>query len=162
MLQVLYRSIACFPEFDVSDLAIVREALAFNPGQGITGYLWRAEDQFFQALHGPEQALRGLLPRIETDRRHHSFEVLMEATTEAATPFDGWSMGYDVVAVQMAGLGILGNGARPDISAPLAAQLWADMAQAARDAAQFGSSFPYARQAGESEATYISRLTRGA
>ncbi len=158
MLQLLYRSFALWPEFEPSDLAIVQAALTHNPKVGISGYLWRAETQFFQALHGPTAAVQALMERIKADPRHHSVEILLQEQAQPSSPFEGWSMGYDLIGIELAGFGLDAQGQRPEVDAQLARQLYVEMAQAARDASQFGSAFPYARQAGESEEHYIARL----
>ncbi|WP_353343116.1 BLUF domain-containing protein [Litorivita sp. NS0012-18] len=158
MLQLLYRSFALLPEIDSSNLAIVQAALTHNPKVGISGYLWRAETQFFQALHGPTAAVQALMERIKADPRHHSVEILLQEQAQPSSPFEGWSMGYDLIGIELAGFGLDAQGQRPEVDALSARQLYVEMAQAARDAAQFGSAFPYARQAGESEEQYFARL----
>ena len=51
--QVVYRSEAVFPEGHLSNLDILREALARNSGQGLTGFLMRDRTHFLQVIEGP-------------------------------------------------------------------------------------------------------------
>ncbi|GAA3867815.1 BLUF domain-containing protein [Celeribacter arenosi] len=160
MLQLLYRSVAINPELDSSDIEILRAALVNNRAAGVTGYLWRAEMQFFQVLHGTEDAVRSIFARILKDPRHHSIEVLHDAHTDQPTRFSEWSMGYDIVGADILGVSLQLDGTRPPISPEKAMRVIDEMAQAARDASEFGGAFPFARKPKESEGDYIARLAR--
>lgn len=158
MLQLLYRSIAVDPEFSKSDLDILRASLPYNRAHGISGFLWRADMQFFQALAGPKEKVRPLFEKIQRDARHHSIEVLINEQREWVKPFRGWAMGYDVVGAEIAGFGLRADGTRPPISQKGAVRIFEEMHRAADETESHGSLFPYARRPGEPEDRYYSRL----
>ena len=86
-LILLYRSIARWADFDLSDIAILRQAMRFNRAAGITGFLWRANGQFFQVLHGPEMSVDALMARIARDDRHSDVEILLREASGLNSPF---------------------------------------------------------------------------
>jgi len=157
-VRLLYRSIAKFPDFDPSDLAILRSALRFNLPHGITGFLWRANGQFFQALHGRAEALDDLMARIARDDRHTGVEVLVLEPTEAPSPFPDWSMGYDHFLAAELGIELAADGTRPAITPDSASHIFEAIVKAAHAVREFGSAFPYARVPGEEEDAYLKRL----
>ncbi|OJY31703.1 MAG: hypothetical protein BGP11_08920 [Rhodobacterales bacterium 65-51] len=156
--QILYRSLPSHPDFDRSDVAILRTALQFNAASGITGYLVRTADQFLQALHGPQAAMEALLARIAADDRHSGFDMLLDEDGSAESPFEGWALGYDHFFEMEHGLELTGDGAPPPVSVAQARDLILALARAAADTLRFGSGFPQARMPGETDDAYLSRL----
>ena len=71
--------------------AIFSEARSNNKSKHITGALMVSDDWFVQTLEGPEEDVRGLYKRIETDPRHDSFSVL-EERKDVGRLFARWSM----------------------------------------------------------------------
>lgn len=158
MIQLLYRSIARDDEFSESDLDILVTALEFNRANGITGFLWRARGQFFQALHGPADAVGALMARIAADQRHHGLEVLFEEPAPGPTPFSDWAMGYDYIAEDLLGLSLSASGERPVLGREQAAEIWQAMVEQAQSQAKWGNHFPYARKIGETIPAWQERL----
>ncbi|GEM_PF-2440838 len=98
---VLYSSKVMNPRANIEDLEILRVSWARNNDAGVTGYLLRAGDTYYQWLEGPEQAVIALMARIRTDMRHGDISMLMEGTAEARQ-FTQWLMGYsDIPAEEM-------------------------------------------------------------
>lgn len=159
-VSVLYRSIACWPDLHPTDRDILAAALRFNRSAGITGFLWRANGQFFQALHGPRAALDALLGRIARDDRHHSVEVLLHETAPAPSAFAGWSMGYDHFLEASLGLQLGADGSRPPVNRTRAREILDAMVAASEEARLYGSVLPFARYRGESEERYLQRIER--
>jgi len=160
--RLLYRSIPVRADFDPSDLAILRRALRHNAAAGITGYLWRANGQFFQALHGPEGEIAALMARIAADPRHRDLERLFEEPDGAVSPFPDWSMGYDHFLALELGADLDPDGRRPPLSAGDGRAIFARMVEAAEEVRRYGSAFPHARSPGEGEAAYLARLDASA
>jgi hypothetical protein len=159
-IRLLYRSVPNFVDFDESDRDILRTALRNNPEHGITGYLWRTGDQFFQVLHGPAEAVDTLYSRLMADSRHRDIELLLRAPCGPDTPFGNWSMGYDHFIDTELGLMPELDGTRPALSSERAQEVWEGLVRAAQSAMQFGSIQPFARAPEESEAAYLTRLSR--
>ena len=91
--QVVYRSEAVFPEGHLSNLDILREALARNSGQGLTGFLMRDRTHFLQVIEGPMDRLNALLNDIARDSRHSTM-VVLGREVRCTRLFGEWSMGY--------------------------------------------------------------------
>ncbi|MDF1873522.1 BLUF domain-containing protein [Vannielia sp.] len=157
-MQLLYRSVARDEEFAESDLDILLTALKNNGPKGISGFLWRARGQFFQALHGPKEAVAPLMERIARDERHSGVEILLRESRDPQSPFADWSMGYDYIAEDSLGLGMDPNGARPVIDEAKARQIWEAMVEQARSQDEWGTHFPYARKRQESLDAWKERL----
>lgn len=160
--RLLYRSIPLRADFDPSDLDILRVALRHNAAAGITGYLWRANGQFFQALHGPADEIAALMGRIAADPRHRDLERLFEEPDEAVSPFPDWSMGYDHFLALELGADLEPDGRRPALSPADSREIFARMVEAAEEVRHYGSAFPHARAPGEDEAAYLARLDASA
>lgn len=127
MLQaVVYRSEAVLPEADVSNIDILREALARNPGLELTGFLYREHGRFLQVLEGPRGSIESMMARIRKDWRHRSIVVLEEGSLTRRR-FGEWSMGCSGPAAQTPSPGVIA------LSAPEAVDFLA--ASAARQAA---------------------------
>ncbi len=156
--RILYRSLPVHPDLHPSDTDILCSALRFNSENGITGYLLRTGDQFIQALHGPCGPIAALIERIARDPRHSGFDLLIREETGPATPFTGWSLGYDHFMADFAGVGLLPGGLRPALSPELREALFGKVVEAATEALQFGSGLPQARRPGESDVDYLIRL----
>jgi ribosomal protein S28E/S33 len=99
---VLYSSKVMSPRANIEDLEILRVSWARNNDAGVTGYLLRAGDTYYQWLEGPEQAVIALMARIKTDIRHNDITMLMEGTAEARK-FTHWLMGYSDIPVGQMG-----------------------------------------------------------
>lgn len=93
MRYILYRSRANNRQFQLDDLDILRTALRCNPILGITGFLVRTTDHYFQEIEGPRANVLSLIAAIQADRRHSEFQVL-DAGKRAARDFASWDMGY--------------------------------------------------------------------
>lgn len=160
-VTLLYRSIARFPDLDPSDLDILREALRFNQTVGVTGFLWRANGQFFQVLHGEANVIDQLMARIARDDRHRAVEVLLREPAPAASRFADWAMGYDYLMENQLCLGLTPDDGRPAICPQRAREIVEAMVVAACEARDFGSGFPFSRHPGETCSDYLLRLDRG-
>lgn len=91
--SVVYSSRALCPERSPQMEAIRRAAVARNHRLGVTGFLHREEDLFFQALEGPPEALREIIGLLQGDPRHDGLRILA-ITPLAERRFAGWAMGF--------------------------------------------------------------------
>jgi len=66
-------------------------ARSSNKKLGVTGALLITDDQFVQALEGPEQVVRDLYTKINKDKRHEHVELL-ESGDVPARVFGKWAM----------------------------------------------------------------------
>jgi Sensors of blue-light using FAD len=66
-------------------------ARSANKKVGVTGALLITDDQFVQALEGPEPVVRELYAKINKDKRHEHVEVL-ESGDVAGRVFGRWAM----------------------------------------------------------------------
>ncbi|MCO6383496.1 MAG: BLUF domain-containing protein [Vannielia sp.] len=158
MHQLLYRSIARDEEFGETDLDILLKALEFNAAAGLTGFLWRGQGQFFQALHGPRNVVLALMERIKADERHSDVEVLISEDGDAPSPFAEWAMGYDYVAEDELDIALDEQGQRPMIPPAKAREIWTAMIGQSRTEAEWGGSSPYGRKPSEPVDSWVKRL----
>ena len=89
---IVYRSIAVFPAGDTADLSILDVSRRRNPLDGLTGFLHREEEYYFQFIEGPSDPLANLVHQLKGDRRHRSMAILRKGQQEVRS-FGGWSMG---------------------------------------------------------------------
>lgn len=90
---LLYRSSALIPERSEEERLIIDTALSRNARLGVTGYLHREVDVFFQWLEGPTESVDAIFASIERDPRHEALQVLLRASV-LERRFEGWAMGY--------------------------------------------------------------------
>jgi hypothetical protein len=90
---VLYHSRCTFQDFHITDLDILRTAIAANEQHGLTGFLHREAGYYIQYYEGPEDRADQLTQNLERDTRHYNFTILGEGFVEQRR-FDDWSMGY--------------------------------------------------------------------
>lgn len=89
---VLYRSRAVNGPQEAELLDILRTSTKNNTREGITGFLHVRQGAFCQYVEGEEEVLRRRPRRIEADRRHRNFELLVEGKlTERLFPEWGMS-----------------------------------------------------------------------
>lgn len=93
MKRYLYFSKCTHGPFELHDLDIMRAALSYNPQIGLTGFLHRTKEHYFQVIEGRCQEVDRLVCKIKADSRHMNFCRLMEENIPY-TRFAGWSMGY--------------------------------------------------------------------
>lgn len=95
MRQIIYRSTTTADSGRAADdiPGIVRQAIARNGIDGITGLLYTEEDTFLQAIEGPAQSMSDLLDRLYEDRRHRDLKILADRTIEERE-FGDWTMIY--------------------------------------------------------------------
>lgn len=93
MKSILYRSISRLEAGSEAEDRLVADAAAFNRAVGITGFLHREDDVYYQWIEGPEPAIDWLIARIEADSRHDHVEILFNHPA-TARQFEDWSMGY--------------------------------------------------------------------
>ena len=92
LVTLVYSSRALCPQRAGVLADIRRAAMARNARLGVTGFLHREDDMFFQCLEGPREALQEIMALLVQDPRHDGIRVLMaEPITERR--FAGWSMG---------------------------------------------------------------------
>ena len=91
MERIVYTSIAAdaLPTQEV--FRIVETSERNNPKRDVTGFLIHDSDRFLQLIEGPPMAVEALVAEIETDPRHHSFEVRLRSTAEERW-FPDWEM----------------------------------------------------------------------
>lgn len=91
--QLIYSSSARCAEHS-RDMARIREvAPGRNARLGLTGFLHREDDMFFQCLEGGSGALREIMALLESDPRHHDMRVLAAGAIPRRR-FEGWAMGF--------------------------------------------------------------------
>ena len=93
LFHYLYTSRCVYPQGDVSNLDILREARARNRTLAVTGYLLRDKSRFLQVVEGPEPAVTALIAAIARDGRHFDFRLLGQGPLDRRF-FPGWCMGY--------------------------------------------------------------------
>lgn len=91
--QILYHSKATHLGSHVTDLDILREAIAHNERHDIGGFLLKTRECFIQVLEGDEAALLALMDRIRPDPRHYDVVVHYSGPVSERR-FGNWTMGY--------------------------------------------------------------------
>ncbi|RVV97820.1 BLUF domain-containing protein [Mesobaculum littorinae] len=97
LISLTYRSHAEVQEFSVHSLDILREALARNARDGLTGFLHRDGPWFFQTLEGEPDKVHRLVDGLKRDWRHSWLKVLVTTELEQRR-FDDWAMAYSTTA----------------------------------------------------------------
>lgn len=92
-LAILYRNEALTPKSGSAEQDILSTSRRMNDAAGLTGFLHRESEVYYQWLEGPEEEVRATFSRISADRRHGAIEVLDRQSTETRS-FPTWSMGY--------------------------------------------------------------------
>jgi len=107
----IYNSRALALPFQDTDMEILHIALVFNAAHGITGFLHRSANHYYQYLEGPRQHIDALLARIAKDTRHTNFQFLQTGNNKQRR-FRNWSMEYSQAAskVQRKFLALNNNG----------------------------------------------------
>lgn len=93
MRQIIYRSTSTSGSGRAADdiPGILRQAVAHNGVDGITGLLYTEEGAFLQAIEGPPDSMSDLLARLYDDDRHHALEILVDRAIERRE-FGDWTM----------------------------------------------------------------------
>lgn len=92
LMTLIYSSRALCPQTAASLSDIRRAAVIRNARLGVTGFLHREEDLFFQCLEGPREALQEIMALLMRDPRHEGIRVLLTEII-AERRFAGWAMG---------------------------------------------------------------------
>ena len=92
-MAILYRSEALTPKGGSAERDILATSRRKNAAAGLTGFLHRENDIYYQWLEGPEDEVMATFSRISADDRHGDIEVLDQQQT-ATRSFPTWSMGY--------------------------------------------------------------------
>jgi hypothetical protein len=95
MRQIIYRSTTTAESGRaVEDIpGILRQAIARNGIDGITGLLYTEADAFLQAIEGPADSMSDLLARLYSDDRHRDLTILVDRPI-ARRDFGDWTMIY--------------------------------------------------------------------
>lgn len=91
---LVYSSEAVIAEDSAESRAMIEAAIARNAHLGITGFLHREEDLFFQCIEGDPEAVEMVFASICRDPRHREIKLLARGPASARR-FDGWFMGYN-------------------------------------------------------------------
>lgn len=93
MRQIIYRSTTTADSGRAADdiPGILRQAVARNGIDGITGLLYTEEGAFLQAIEGPSDSMSDLLARLRNDDRHSALEILVDRPIEHRE-FGDWTM----------------------------------------------------------------------
>jgi hypothetical protein len=93
MRQIVYRSTSTADSRRAADdiPGILRQAVARNGIDGVTGLLYTEGDAFLQAIEGPPESMSELLERLHADDRHRDLEILVDRPIEARE-FGDWTM----------------------------------------------------------------------
>ncbi len=106
MFHLIYHSqaLSCSDQ-DLNE--ILKVSKNFNSANDITGLLLLRDFYFLQLLEGDELAVRRLLDKIKTDRRHRDIQVIAEANSNSRM-MDSWSMALvDSAALASSAEGLL-------------------------------------------------------
>jgi hypothetical protein len=95
MRQIIYRSTSTANTGRAADdiPGIMRQAVARNGIDGITGLLYTEDDTFLQAIEGPPESVSDLLQRLYDDDRHRALQILVDRPV-AQREFGDWTMIY--------------------------------------------------------------------
>ena len=95
MRQIIYRSITTADSGRAADdiPGILRQAVARNGIDGITGLLYTQNDAFLQAIEGPSDSMSDLLARLYSDVRHRDITILVDRSI-TRREFGDWTMIY--------------------------------------------------------------------
>ena len=91
--QIVYSSEATKPMMPGDLENLLAHSRVANAGRDITGALVYVDGVFLQILEGAQDAVTGLMSRIEHDPRHRSVKVFFSAQAPQRT-FGSWSMAY--------------------------------------------------------------------
>jgi hypothetical protein len=93
MRQIIYRSTTTADSGRAAEdiPGILRQAVARNGVEGITGLLYTEENVFLQAIEGPVQSMAELLARLHGDHRHRDLRILVDRPIEHRE-FGDWTM----------------------------------------------------------------------
>ncbi|MGN6817471.1 MAG: BLUF domain-containing protein [Sphingomonas sp.] len=93
MRQIIYRSTSTADTRRAVDEipGILRQAVARNGVDGITGLLYTQDDAFLQAIEGPPESMTDLLARLYRDDRHRELQILVDRPVEHRE-FGDWTM----------------------------------------------------------------------
>ena len=93
MRQIVYRSTTTASggraADDIPD--ILRQAVARNGIEGITGLLYTEEDAFLQVIEGPPDSMSDLMGRLSEDGRHRDLTILVDRPVDDRE-FGDWTM----------------------------------------------------------------------
>ena len=92
-MAILYRSEALTPKGGAAERDILVTSRHKNAEAGLTGFLHRESDIYYQWLEGPEPEVLKAFNRSRSDDRHGDVKVLDRQQTETRS-FPTWSMGY--------------------------------------------------------------------
>jgi hypothetical protein len=92
MLRMVYTSKAVAPLDDPQISGLLAVSRTNNDAYGISGLLIYHQEQFFQVLEGPDEAVRRCFKRIAKDNRHDGVKILDEIEVEERA-FAKWKMG---------------------------------------------------------------------
>ncbi len=95
MRQVIYRSTTTAVSGRAADdiPSILRQAVARNGIDGITGLLYTEDNCFLQAIEGPSDSMSDLLARLYSDDRHRDLTILVDRSIPRRE-FGDWTMIY--------------------------------------------------------------------
>ena len=93
MRQIVYRSVTTANSRQAANdiPGILRQAVARNGMEGITGLLYTEGDVFLQAIEGPTDSITGLVASLRVDHRHRDIKILVDRQIEARE-FGDWTM----------------------------------------------------------------------
>jgi hypothetical protein len=95
MRQIIYRSTTTADSRRAADDIpdILRQAVARNGIEGITGLLYSEDDAFLQVVEGPSDCVSDLMARLYDDDRHRDLIILVDRPI-AQREFGDWTMIY--------------------------------------------------------------------
>ncbi len=90
---ILYHSRCTHRDFSITDLDILRVAMAANSEHQVTGFLHREAGFYVQYYEGCKSKVDQLTQNLQGDNRHYNFTILSQGQTPERL-FSNWSMGY--------------------------------------------------------------------
>lgn len=93
LLSVIYKSRPLIDPLSSEEQALMDYILLENRKMGVTGFLVRTEEYFYQYLEGSDATIRQLLERIRQNPLHTDFQILSESSRQHRN-FPRWYMEY--------------------------------------------------------------------
>ncbi|MBO9477569.1 BLUF domain-containing protein [Shimia sp. R11_0] len=90
---VVFRSRCVRSGAEADELSLLKKAISFNSRAGLSGFLLRTQDHYFQEMEGPVGLLGGVVDSIIADPRHEEFTLLSQGLRRARQ-LANWDLGY--------------------------------------------------------------------
>ncbi|MEY4751648.1 MAG: hypothetical protein RIQ60_3862 [Pseudomonadota bacterium] len=103
LIHLIYHSVATRPLDDAGLLDLLSQSRARNAALGVTGMLLLDDENFFQVLEGPQEAVDAVLASISRDARHQGLTIIIREPV-AQRAFSDWTLGCTRLDTSQSGL----------------------------------------------------------